>query len=47
MGQKDQLKYAPEANGQLGLFHMGREGSVMFNKVQIGISCIHVGSRGL
>ena len=45
--KKDQLKYALEANGQLGYVHMGQEGSVMVNKVQIEISCIHVGLRGL
>ena len=42
--KKGQLKYALQANGQLGYVHMGQEGSVGVNKVQIGVSCIHVGS---
>ena len=42
--KKGQLEYALEANEQLGYVHMGQEGSVEVDKVQIGVSCIHVGS---
>ena len=33
-----QLEYALQANGQLGYVHMGQEGSVGVNKVQIGVN---------
>ena len=42
--KKGQLEYALQANEQLGYVHMGQEGSVEVDKVQIGVSCIHVGS---
>ena len=40
-------KYALQANGHLGYVHMHQEGSVWVNKVQIVVSCIHVGSGGI
>ena len=45
--KKGQLEYALQANVHLGYVHMGQEGSVGVDKVQIGVSCIHAVSGGI